>query len=288
MHRRIRCGIPAGVILVVVTWACSGADDSGPPDADAPDGTTVDLPAGDGHDPDGLPADAPAGDNGADSGDAGPFPDGTGSPLLDRFVTAVQACGVLGPSTVPLGWKPVMVGSGFCSLWVPDAWLVVGAGEPTTTAFADATAVEGVLAMAGTADVATCAPEAVRDLVLDAFRSEGYADVTLGWHLERTEDFGGSRWPVSHALFTAARDGTPLVGYLNLAVYATFPACGTFGVGAWEPQAAIEADTCVIAQALGSLRCGGAACDDSACSDGCKADGAEGGACTEAGACECF
>lgn len=182
-------------------------------------------------------------------------PSGTGNALVDRLGSAAAKCGKQSSFTVPGGWQLVAIGDKGCIVHVPPAWRVIGAGSPSVSMFRDDTGTEGFVGLGGAAQTATCTPPAIRDGVLDGFASNGYASPEVLWHAEANESFGGTAWPTGHTVFSMRRGASPLIGYLWLLTTRTVAACDVVGLGFWEPQDAIETDTCTLTQVLQSIRC---------------------------------
>lgn len=241
---------------------------------------------------------AACGDDGSGAGGSGgdgtgggsavtPPPTDTGIEVVDRLGAAAAACGSQSVSTIPGGWESVAVGDLGCMVWVPGGWIVQGAGSPIVTMFADQSGLEGALGVAGgTQDLPACTPLAARDALLSGFTEGGYATPTIAWHEEAVVPFGGTDWPTAQAVFQTSREGTPLVGYVWVLTTETVLACDVVGLGFWEPEAKIEADTCTVLQILNSVTCpSGGECDDVECDLHCKDEGFTGGSCGFG--CEC-
>lgn len=203
-------------------------------------------------------ADGGASDAGSDAavvGDNVRPPTGTGNTLVDRLGSAAAKCGSQSSLTVPGGWQLTAIGDKGCMVHVPPGWKVAGAFGPTVSAFRDDTGSEGFVGLAGAAQASACNPVAVRDGVLQGFVENGYASPKVLWNAERNEPFGGSTWPTGHTVFSLTRGATPLVGYLWLLTTQTVAACDVVGLGFWEPESAIEADTCTLTEIVQSVRC---------------------------------
>ena len=240
----------------------------------------------------GTPGGDGGGGEGGDGGGGGTAilpPNGTGIELVDRLGAAAAQCGDQSPFTVPASWQLVGVGEQGCSGWVPPGWTPEGSGTSLVTALRDASGDEGFLGLAGVAAPGVdCTPPAVTDAVLSGFAQAGYETPTVSWHEERVGHFGGSTWPTGQTVFTTAAGSTPVVGFLWLLASEGVVACNVVGLGFWEPQTAIETETCTLTQILNSVRCGANACSDSGCNDLCQSDGKPGGLCNPQGGCDCF
>ena len=216
-------------------------------------------------------------------------PDGTGNSVVDRLGVAAAACGKQSMFTVPGGWNPLALGTAGCMVWVPPGWTLDGAYTGIASAMKDGSGREGFVGIAGATQEVTCAPEPVRDSVLAGFTAKGFSSPQVLWHVEQSEAFGGSVWPTGHAVFTSSVSGSDLVGYLWIMTTPTVVACDVVGLGFWEPQDAIETDTCTLTQILNSVKCpSGGACDSNSCDTDCKAGGSTGGGCDASGNCSCY
>lgn len=284
------CAVTASCLRILAACgllglaACGSSD--GRADAGGLDAGAVDAGGGE---PDASPGDAGEGDAGDAGGSAIVVPGGTGVPLVDRLGATASTCGPQTPFTVPSSWSVLGVGEQGCSGWVPPGWLVSGSGTSLATALRDASGDEGFVGLAGVVDATVaCTPPAVTEAVLAGFAENGYAPPVVLWQHEQLEEFGGSTWPTGMTVFSSAAGSTSIVGFLWLLPTQTVVACDVVGLGFWEPESAIETDTCMLTQILNSVRCGGGACADSSCNDTCQADGKPGGMCNTMGGCDCF
>lgn len=216
-------------------------------------------------------------------------PTSTGNTTVDHLGAAAAACGQQSMFTVPGGWEMLAVGDAGCTVWVPPGWTLQGAHTGIATAMKDATGVEGFVGIAGASQEVACEPVPVRDSVLQGFADKGYASPKVLWHHEQRDEFGGSVWPTGHAVFSTSVSGTSIVGYLWVLATTTVIACDVVGLGFWEPEGAIETDTCALTQIINSVKCpSGGGCSDADCNTQCKADGKTGGSCGPEGGCSCY
>ncbi len=215
--------------------------------------------------------------------------DGTGYSVVDRLGAASSACGKQSMFTVPGGWNILAVGNAGCTVWVPPGWTLTGAYTGIASAIRDGSGSEGFVGIAGATQEVTCAPEPVRDSVLQGFTAKGFSAPQVLWHYEQSQEFGGTVWPTGHTVFGSAVSGTALVGYLWVMTTQTVVACDVVSLGFWEPESAIETDTCTLTQILNSVKCpSGGGCDSGSCDADCKAGGAAGGSCDAGGNCSCY
>lgn len=267
-----RASILLGLALgsVVVAVACSGSNATTSSATDA-----------------GSATDASATSDAATASSAQAPPTGTGIALVDRLGAAAAACGKQSMFTVPGGWENVAIGEQGCMVWVPGGWKIEGAFTSIATAFSDGTGVEGFVGVAGaTRELTTCAPAPARASLLAGFDAKGYEGTKSIWTYEGTEPFGGTNWSTGHAVFTSTKSSTPIVGYLWVLTTPTAIACDVVGLGIWEPQDRIDADTCTLTQILSSVKCpSGGGCDAAECDRSCKDEGHAGGSCNSGCAC---
>lgn len=281
----MRCSLLSWVLLAALSAfsalsACSSSE------ANGGDGAAGNAGAA------GAAGSAGAGASAGKAGSAGQTgvaapPTKTGIAVVDRLGAAAAACGPQSSFTVPAGWKNVAVGDRGCAVWVPGAWIVQGAGTAIVSSFSDGTGREGFVGVAGgTQTLSSCAPAPARASLLDGFTQNGYSAPQVLWHVEGTEPFAGSTWSIGHAVFSMSRQSTPLVGYLWVLTLPTVIACDVVGLGFWEPEASIEADTCTALQVLNSVTCpSGGGCDAAECNQSCKNEGHASGSCNPG--CEC-
>ena len=237
----------------------------------------------------GAPEGGSPSDGGGPPGNVVIPPDGTGSGIVDRLGAASSACGQQSGFTVPGGWQLLAVGDAGCTVWVPPGWTLEGAHTGIATAMQDGSGREGFVGIAGASQDVACSPAPVRDSVLQGFADKGFGAPEVLWHLEQSTEFGGTVWPTGHAVFGTSVGGTPLVGYLWVLTTQTVIACDVVGLGFWEPESAIESDTCALTQIINSVKCpSGGGCDDASCDTECKGGGAAGGACNASGGCDCY